>query len=365
MERQSGARRKPGLVSLVALAACFFLTNRVVRAHDPGLSALDVRVQGRVISAQLSLAAADVALIVPDIAADPRLAVAGIARDRIRLSVNGVRIPAAVDDVRLDEGAARVQLSCAIPETTGRRLRLTIESDVPNQVARGHRQLVVVTAGDRAVAEALLDGTSRSVTVDLGSDRSGGPEVPHYTSAVRRAWQFFGVGVRHILTGYDHLVFLAGLLLAARSARELFVGLTAFTAAHSVSLALAVVAGARAPASIVEPIIAASIAWVGLENLVPGRSGVRVMVVFGFGLIHGMGFAEALSELGFGQSASEMAVALVSFNGGVEAGQLAVAVLLLPAIRVIKSRPVLAARLLPVCSTLIAFAGGYWLIERL
>jgi hydrogenase/urease accessory protein HupE len=356
MQRQTGTRRQPGPVFLVALAACVFLTNRVVRAHDPGLSALDVRVQDGVVSAQLSLAAADVALIVADTKAAARIAVAGIARDGVRLAVDGIRIPAVVDDVMVEKGAARVQISSAMPEAPGKRVQLTIESDVPRRVARGHRQLVVVTAGDRVVSETLLDAASRRVTIDLESDRS---------PAARRAWRFLSVGVRHILTGYDHLVFLAGLLLAARSARELFVGLTAFTAAHSLSLALAVVAGARAPASIVEPIIAASIAWVGLENLVPGRSGVRVMVVFGFGLIHGMGFAEALTELGFGQSASELAVALLSFNGGVEAGQLAVALMLMPAIRLIKSRPIWAARLLPACSALIVLAGGYWLIERL
>ena len=223
-------------------------------------------------------------------------------------------------------------------------------------MVRGHRQLLVVTAGDRVVTEKLIDSATGAVTVDLETVRS---------SAARRAWQFLVVGVRHIVTGYDHLVFLAGLLLAARRARELVVGLTSFTAAHSLSLALAVVAGARAPAAIVEPMIAASIAWIGLENLVPGRSGVRVMVVFGFGLIRGMGFAEGMTELGFGQSASEMAVALLSFNGGVEAGQLAVALLLMPVVCLIKSRPAFAARLLPICSALIVLAGGYWLIERL
>jgi len=353
---ESRARRKPGPVFVAALAACFLLTNRVVRAHDPGLSALDVRVQDGVAAAQLSLAAADVALIVSDTRADARIAVAALARDGVRLAADGVRIPAVVGDVVIEEGAGRVPISFAIPRASGERVHLTVESDVPNQVARGHRQLVVVTAGDRVLAETLLDGTHRSVTIDLETDRA---------SAARRALRFLSVGVRHILTGYDHLVFLAGLLLAARSARELFVGLTAFTAAHSLSLALAVVAGARAPASIVEPIVAASIAWVGLENLVPGRSGVRVIVVFGFGLIHGMGFAEALTELGFGRSASEMAIALLSFNGGVEAGQLAVALMLMPANRLLRSRPVWAARLRTVCSALIVLAGGYWLIERL
>jgi hydrogenase/urease accessory protein HupE len=270
-------------------------------------------------------------------------------------------VPAVVGEVVLEDGAARVPMSSAIRHATGTRVHLTIESEVPKRVARGHRQLVVVTAGDRVAAERLIDGLRGEVSIDLEHDPSRGPD----DAAARRAWHFLSVGVRHILTGYDHLVFLAGLLLAARGARELLVGLTAFTAAHSLSLALAVVAGARAPGSIVEPIIAASIAWVGLENLVPGRSGVRVLVVFGFGLIHGMGFAEALTELGFGRSAWEITVALLSFNGGVEAGQLAVALLLMPAIRLIKSRPVWAARVLPACSALIVLAGGYWLVERL
>ena len=92
-------------------------------------------------------------------------------------------------------------------------------------------------------------------------------------SAAGAAWHFLGLGVRHILSGYDHLVFLAGLLLAARTVRELVVALTAFTAAHSVSLALVVIGGVHAPPSIVEPLIAASIAWVGVENLLRGRRG--------------------------------------------------------------------------------------------
>ena len=287
MQRKSGARPGPGPLFLVTLAAWFFVTSAVVRAHDPGLSALDVSVMNGVISAQLSVAAADVALIVAGTNADARMALGRLAGDGVRVAIDGIPLPAVVDDVSIEGGAGRVQVSFAMPESRGNRPRLTIESDVPKHVARGHRQLLVVTAGDRVVTEKLIDAATGAVTVDVEAVRS---------SAARRAWQFLVVGVRHIVTGYDHLVFLAGVLLAARTARELVVGLTSFTAAHSLSLALAVVAGARAPASIVEPLIAASIAWIGLENLVPGRSGVRVMVVFGFGLIHGLGFAEALTD---------------------------------------------------------------------
>jgi len=356
MPRQPGTRRTPGPVFIVTVAAWFFFASGVVRAHDPGLSAVDVRIQEGVISAQLSLTAADVTLIVSDAETDAHLALAGIARNGVRLAVDGKRLPLTVDGVALEDGAARVDMSGAMPQAAARRLDLQIESDLPAQVARGHRQLVVVTANDRTVAEQLLDAAHPTITVNVERGRS---------SVAWRARQFLSIGVRHILTGFDHLVFLAGLLLAARSARELILGLTAFTAAHSLSLALAVVAGVRAPASIVEPVIAASIAWVGLENLVPGRGGLRLTVVFGFGLIHGMGFAEALTELGLGKSASEMGVALLSFNAGVEAGQLAVALMLLPVVRLIRSRPAWAARLLPACSALIVLAGGYWLLERL
>jgi hypothetical protein len=160
-------------------------------------------------------------------------------------------------------------------------------------------------------------------------------------------------------------VFLAGLILAATTLRQLLVALTAFTAAHSVSLALVVVAGLRAPSSIVEPLIAASIAWVGVENLLRRGHGTRWIVVFGFGLIHGFGFADALIELGFGTSLADIATALVSFNGGVEIGQLAAAAAMLPLVWMINARPVWRHRLVPACSLLIALAGGYWLVERL
>jgi hydrogenase/urease accessory protein HupE len=365
MQHQQGTRRRPGPVHfigfhfigfIITTLACFFLGSSVVRAHDPGLSALDIRVHDDVVSAQLSIAAPDVALMTSSHDSGGRLHLSEFVRDSVRLAVDGVPLPVVVDDVSIEEGAARVQLSFAMAPSRPRSRRLTIASDVPNRVARGHRELLIVSAGGRIVTEKLLDSSTGSVAIDL---EAASPSAAH------RAWQFLTVGVRHILTGYDHLVFLAGLLLAARSARELVVGLTTFTAAHSLSLALVVIAGVHAPPAIVEPIIAASIAWVGLENLIPGRPGLRLLVVFGFGLIHGLGFAEALIELGLGSSAAETTIALLSFNSGVEAGQLAVALMLMPVVWTIRSRPSWAARLLPVCSALIVLAGGYWLIERL
>jgi hydrogenase/urease accessory protein HupE len=332
------------------------LAASILHAHDPGLSALDVRVGGNVIAATLSIAAPDLALLTAGRALDAQTILTELARDAIRLSIDDTTLAIVVDDVAVEGGGARVQLSFSIPRSDRQRRHLSIASDIPTRVARGHRELVVVSGADRVLAEKLLDEKSGPVEIDL--------EAGAATAA--RAWHFLTLGIQHILSGYDHLLFLAGLLLAAGTVRQLLVALTAFTAAHSVSLALVVLAGLHAPASIVEPVIAASIAWIGLENLRRrNRHGARWLVVFCFGLIHGFGFAGALDELGFGSSAAETLLALISFNGGVEAGQLAAVAAALPIVWAIRSRPSWAARLLPLCSALIAAAGSYWLVERL
>jgi hypothetical protein len=111
-------------------------------------------------------------------------------------------------------------------------------------------------------------------------------------------------------------------------------------------------------------VIAASIAWVGIENLVGRSGGTRWWLVFGFGLVHGFGFAGALTELGLGASARDVAVALFSFNAGVELGQLAAVAVMLPLVWMIRSRPAWHTRLQPACSMIIAAAGAGWLVQR-
>ena len=332
------------------------LTTMVVSAHDPGLSTLDVAVNDRVVSVTLSMSAPDVALAVQALHTNTPEALRAFARDSVHLAFHDHVLAPAHDDVVPGDGGTRVHLSYDLPigEASSTN-RLTIASDIPRRLARGHRELLTVKDGRAAIIESLLDASSGPVAVEV----AGAP------GWMTRAWSFLTLGVHHILTGYDHLVFLAGLILAACTFRQLLVALTAFTAAHSVSLALVVVAGVRAPSSIVEPLIAASIAWVGLENLFREQPRTRWIVVFGFGLIHGFGFADALIELGFGTSMADIATALVSFNGGVEIGQLAAAGAMLPVVWALRSRPAWQSRLMPACSLLIAIAGGYWLFERL
>ena len=350
-------RFQPGRGHAVLILTLWWLalTDTIVRAHDPGLSSLDVTVRGDAIAATLSMAESDLALVATHAGAETGPALRELARESVLLLVDDQWIPSTESDVAIGEGGARVLLSFAIPRSIGRNTRVTIRSDVPKRLARGHRELLTIRTNGVVTTERIFDATADSVTLDLAA-------AP---SQVQRVRSFFVFGVRHILTGYDHLVFLAGLILAACTLRELLVALTAFTIAHSVSLALVVVGGVHAPPSIVEPLIAASIAWIGIDNLLRNSPRPRWLLVFGVGLIHGFGFAGALIELGFGSSIADVATALISFNGGVEAGQLAAAATMLPLVWAIRSRPAWQARLRPVCSLLIALAGGYWFIQRL
>jgi hypothetical protein len=351
------------------------LCAKAVLAHDPGLSVLDVSVSRDGIWLSLSIAEADIAQLAPGPEAEVLQRLSRRAGQALRVSLDGRALAPVVSDAVMDDGGARIQFTFAMTSREESQ-RLSVESDIPKQALRGHRQLISVTVDGQLAAERLLDAASDSVVVDV--------EAPPRPAT--RGWSFLVLGVRHILSGYDHLVFVAGLILAAcavpagsgfrTAARDLTIALTAFTAAHSVSLALVTAGGVHAPSSIVEPLIAASVAWVGIENLLRGRrnSGTsdrravpraRWLVVFGFGLVHGFGFAGALQELGFGSSAADVATALLSFNVGVEAGQLAAATATLPIVWVIRAMPVWGTRLLPVCSAAIAVAGGCWLIVRL
>ena len=122
---------------------------------------------------------------------------------------------------------------------------------------------------------------------------------------------------------------------------------------------------AHIPSSVVEPLIAASILYVGLENILRNNLQRRWLLTFAFGLIHGFGFATALREMGVGAGGSGVVLPLLSFNLGVELGQIAIAAAALPLIWKLRRRPSFVARFAPACSLLVALAGCYWLIARL
>jgi hypothetical protein len=173
---------------------------------------------------------------------------------------------------------------------------------------------------------------------------------------------YLGLGVEHILLGFDHVLFVLALILPGGRLLSLIGIVTAFTVAHSITLALSVLGLVILPAQIVEPVIALSIAYVAFENLTM-KSVVsrRWAVSFLFGLVHGFGFAGALAEVGL--PASGLAAALVGFNLGVEAGQALIVAVLLPLIMWMQ-RFSWEPRLTKVLSAAIMAVGLALLTER-
>ncbi len=175
---------------------------------------------------------------------------------------------------------------------------------------------------------------------------------------------YFALGIEHILLGFDHLVFLLGVILIATRTRTVLLAVTAFTVAHSLTLGLSVLGLVTVSPSLIEALIAASVAYVGLENLwLRGRESTRYRLTFAFGLVHGFGFAGALSEIGV--PADRAPAALGLFNLGVEAGQLLVLTVVWPLLAwVRRSHPLRLTQLSRIVNLALVFLGVGWTIER-
>ena len=199
------------------------------------------------------------------------------------------------------------------------------------------------------------NGTTREFVFRRGATYRDVPGV------VATALEFLKLGVVHIVIGYDHIAFVAALLLTGASLAPVVKIVTAFTAAHSLTLSLAVLDVVTLPPMVVEAGIALSIVYVAAENLLTGRREGRWLVAFLFGLVHGFGFAAVLKELGLPSSA--LVTSLVSFNVGVELAQLAIVIAALPLLYGLTRTP-LHAPLTRAASAVILSLGLLWLYQR-
>jgi hydrogenase/urease accessory protein HupE len=343
----------------IALAALLTsLAPTAALAHQAGISYGTWTARGDGLGLELRLRAAELHAADPELAAGdatpadvPRLA---------RTALSGISISQAGAACRPEPGPARwiapdgVELSAAFHcPRPGEPMQVRLE--LLSRLPPGHVHLARVVAGghtEERAADARRDGF----------------EVAGRPGRLRQAAAFAALGVEHILTGWDHVAFLLGLLLATASLGEVARSLTSFTAAHALTLALATLGVARPPASLVEPLIAASVALVALENLRdlrrrPERARPRWPLALAFGLVHGFGFAGALDGLRL--SGVELAVALGAFNAGVELGQAAIALAVYPLLAWIRVRPRLAVTGLHAASATVGAAGLFWLVQRL
>lgn len=232
----------------------------------------------------------------------------------------------------------------------------------------GHRQfLIVIDERGSTLVKKLLSASDAAIEVPLvAADGTGGGGAPVAADEMPTIVGFFRLGVEHIWMGFDHLLFLFALLVVCRTFRSIAGIITCFTLAHSLTLALATLNWVSLPARLVEPLIAASIVYVGVENLL--RKGEeprgRWALTFGFGLIHGFGFASVLRDLGVGAASGGIAVPLLTFNLGVEAGQIAIAAVVMPLVWRLRKNEKFVVRGVPVLSGAVALAGLYWLLQR-
>ncbi len=178
------------------------------------------------------------------------------------------------------------------------------------------------------------------------------------------AWQYLGLGYVHILPkGLDHILFVLGLFFASTRLRPLLLQVTTFTVAHSVTLALAVLGLIAVPTIWVEFLIAASIAFVAIENMFFDRlTPWRPFVVFGFGLLHGLGFAGVLQSIGMPQG--QFITGLVTFNVGVEFGQLTVILAAWALVHWFYNKPWYRQRIAIPVSIGIAAVALFWAVQR-
>jgi hypothetical protein len=208
------------------------------------------------------------------------------------------------------------------------------------------------------LAPVLLAGQALSAHVIVGELEK--------MSRADAALVYLGLGYQHILPlGFDHILFVLSLFLLSPKLKPVLWQATAFTIAHSVTLGLAMYHVIHVPSKIIEPLIALSIMYVALENIFsPRLKASRIGVVFLFGLVHGMGFAGALGQLGLPENA--YLLSLVMFNVGVELGQLTVILLAYFLLaRRFGKKAYYRQRIVIPLSILIAAIAGFWTIQRI
>lgn len=280
--------------------------------------------------------------------------------------LSGMRLPVALRFPEKTRNVAEPMLRELSDSLVERRL---IELDSGLTGARVEIVGLQATITDALVRVQLLDGSYSTTLV-----RPSKPwiEIATSRSSLEVAGAYLMHGVEHILFGYDHLLFVLALILIVRRGRVLLITVTAFTVAHSITLSLATLGVVHVPAPPVEATIALSILLLACEIIRSDRGQKSLtaqwpwLVAFSFGLLHGFGFASALTEIGLPQG--DIPLALFAFNVGVEVGQLIFIAAVLGVLRLAKwiTFPAFVERHARLATTYaIGIMAAYWFIERL
>lgn len=332
-------------------------------AHPVPFSFLDVQLTSSGIGASLVIHDFDLAhdLGVHDadrfldagFLADQAVSIRTLLTARLQIVADGRLLASEWGDPEVLRDQQSLRFTLRYPSVTSTPGRLAIQASMfPYDPA--HETFVNVYENGELTRQVILDRAKSNVEYFTGSSQTA-------AAVVRR---FVPEGIRHILIGPDHILFLVGLLLLGGRPRRLLMVVTSFTVAHSITLSMAVLGILNPPSSIIEPAIALSIVFVGFDNLLvkEGRD-VRAWIAFAFGFIHGFGFANVLREMDLPRRA--LGWSLFSFNFGVEIGQLFVVLIVASSLAVIRSRSEKAGRYIAAAgSVAVIAAGAFWFIQR-
>lgn len=308
---------------------------KVAFAHTVGLSSGEYAVAGGDLTLRIVFAGAEVGRVFRELDSDhdgfisPFEVAEGRARlrrdvvEKIEVKAGVAGCPLTLVDAAVLENDGLLLVAKAECGSRPTTVSLHFLSTFPN----GHKHVARIL--DPEPHDELLSAARDSFSIASSAAEAS-------SSSPSAGWfGFIRLGVAHILSGVDHLLFLVALVLGRRSLRELILPITAFTVAHSISLALAVFQIVHVNGRVVEPVIAFSIAWMAYRSI-HSTSGGRALTTFVFGLVHGLGFAGALLEIQIPRA--QLPVALLCFNGGVEVGQMMVVLIALPAFSFLRQR---------------------------
>ena len=347
---------------VAAIVATALVWARGASAHPAPFSYLDLRISAGRIDTTLVAHIFDLAhelnlppndLLDPSVARAHAAEIESILGRRLSLRIGGRAVPSTAwssPEILADRQAWKLSFHYAV---TAPPSAFDVDAVLFPYDAQ-HQTFVNIYEQGALRSQSIL--SARHTAFEYFAGTSGGTWV-----VVRK---FVQAGIRHILIGPDHLLFLVGLLLLGGSVRRLLLVVTSFTIAHSVTLSLAVLNLVTPPARLIEPAIALSIVYVGLDNLMrrDGRD-VRAWIAFAFGLIHGFGFASVLREMDL--PARALGWSLFSFNAGVELGQLGVVAGVAASVLALRRVSVTAGqRLAWAGSVVVIAAGAYWFVQR-
>ena len=356
-------RRWPGVLPILLGAALLLAAGGAASAHQTNLTSAEVTVSGPTVSYRLTVSAHDLAVAVgipTDLVTPLPIRDFVLRRDAIAAYVQGGLLidgdagPCAPEEPEFDFIDFPLNLDLVVAFDCGAPVtRLEVTYLLFFELDESHRALGNLLHGGRSFP-FVFERTATEAAFDLSGAR---PAASGLVSFAR----IFILGVEHILIGADHILFLLALLIVNTRLLPVIKVVTAFTLAHSVTLALAWYGVIDLPGRLVESAIAFSIGFVAVSNLIGRDFSHRWLLAGAFGLVHGLGFYGVLGDLGL--AGSDAVTTLLAFNLGVEAGQLAIVALAYPLLSLC-TRQTWYRRSAQAASLLILAVAAWWIIER-